>query len=273
MPFLTGIEPRSSQRRTRCRQKSEIHAFLPAFIGLITLPQYSDFLSQGTTEQASVVEELIVTVKGIADLSKTNAIEADRASSMSLDAAKGVSESNQYMSQMLDAMDLITSTSREIGKIVKAIDDIAFQTNILSLNAAVEAARAGESGKGFAVVSNEVRNLAQQSAEVAQNTTLLIESTVSAIENGRKIANATASSLQTVEEKTNFVSSAIARIAEASEHQASATSQVLTGINQVSTVVQINSATAEESAASAEELAAKAKILTEMTRQYKLFMH
>ena len=231
----------------------------------------SQTLSQGTTEQASAVEQLSITVTNIAELSKRNAEEANQAREMSIEAANGVDESNNYMTQMLSAMNEITATSKEIGKIVKAIDDIAFQTNILSLNAAVEAARAGASGKGFAVVADEVRNLAQRSAEAAKNTTALVESTVVAIENGRNIADATAKSLQQVEEKAGFVSNAIIKIAEASENQASATEQVLQGIDQVSTVVQTNSATAEESAAAAEELAAQAKILSNMTSQYKVY--
>jgi len=228
-------------------------------------------LAQGTTEQASAVEQLSATVSNIAGLSKMNAEQANKASGISIESAQVVNESNKYMNQMLDAMNNITATSKEIGKIVKAIDDIAFQTNILSLNAAIEAARAGASGKGFAVVADEVRNLAQRSAEAAKSTTALIESTVVAIENGTKIANATAKSLRVVGEKTEYVGEAIAQIVEASESQSSATEQVLQGINQVSTVVQTNSATAEESAAAAEELAALAKQLSELTGQYILF--
>ena len=230
----------------------------------------SQTLSQGTTEQASAVEELSSTVSGIAEISRTNAEEADKASEMSREATVGVDESNTYMTQMLDAMNEITSTSKEISKIVKAIDDIAFQTNILSLNAAVEAARAGASGKGFAVVADEVRNLSQRSAEAAKTTTALVESTVSAIDHGREIADSTAKSLQMVGEKTGYVNEAITKIAEASQQQATATQQVLIGNDQVSTVVQTNSATAEESAAAAEELAAQARELTAMTHQYKL---
>jgi len=230
----------------------------------------AQILAQGTTEQASAVEQLSVTVTNIAELSRMNAEQANLASAMSGQSAEGVDESNKYMTQMLQAMNEITATSKEIGKIVKAIDDIAFQTNILSLNAAVEAARAGASGKGFAVVADEVRNLAQRSAEAAKNTTTLVESTVVAIDKGRKIADSTAKSLRIVGEKTGLVSDAIDKIVEASENQSTATEQVLQGISQVSTVVQTNSATAEESAAAAQELAALAKQLTGLTGQYKL---
>ncbi len=230
----------------------------------------SQILAQGTTEQASAVEQLSVTVNNIAELSRMNAEQANLASAMSGQSADGVDESNKYMTQMLDAMNEITATSKEIGKIVKAIDDIAFQTNILSLNAAVEAARAGASGKGFAVVADEVRNLAQRSAEAAKNTTTLVESTVVAIEHGTKIADATAKSLRIVGEKTGLVSDAIDKIVEASENQTTATEQVLQGISQVSTVVQTNSATAEESAAAAQELASLSKQLTGLTGQYIL---
>ncbi len=231
----------------------------------------SQTLSKGTSDQASAIEELSATVSTISEFSKKNAEQAEAASKMSVEAARGVDESNHYMTQMLEAMNEITATSKAIGKIVKAIDDIAFQTNILSLNAAVEAARAGTSGKGFAVVADEVRNLAQRSAEAAKSTTSLIESTVVAIDNGRKIADATAKSLQIVEEKSDYVSDIIVRIAEASQNQALETERVLQGIDQVSNVVQINSGTAEESAAAAQELAAQAKVLSVMTGQYKFF--
>lgn len=231
----------------------------------------SQMLSQGTAEQASATEQLSATVSEISNFSRKNAEQASHASNISAEATQGINESNHHMDNMLDAMNEITETSKEIGKIIKAIDDIAFQTNILALNAAVEAARAGASGKGFAVVADEVRNLAQRSAEAAKSTTVLVESTVTAIENGRDIADATAKSLKLAEDKSDMINGIIAEISEASQAQASATEQVLQGIEQVSTVVQVNSATAEESAAAAQDLATQSKLLSDMTSRYRLF--
>jgi methyl-accepting chemotaxis protein len=231
----------------------------------------AQIMAQGTTEQASAIEELSANVSNIAELSRANAEQAAKANALSIESAQGIEESNSFMTQMLEAMNEITTTSREISNIVKAIDDIAFQTNILALNAAVEAARAGAAGKGFAVVADEVRNLAGKSAEAAKSTTALVDSTVAAISSGTKIAEETAKSLRFVGERSALVDNAISSIAEASENQAVATSQVLDGIDQVSIVVQTNSATAEESAAAAEQLAAQAKTLSELTSQYNLY--
>lgn len=227
-------------------------------------------LSQGATEQASSIEELSATITDISNRIKDNAANASEANALSQEASNGILNGNQKMTDMIAAMNDIANTSNEIGKIIKTIDDIAFQTNILALNAAVEAARAGSAGKGFAVVADEVRNLAGKSAEAAKNTTLLIENAITAIGNGTKIAGETAEALRQVVEKSNISAARISEIAEATTAQAEAVMQVTTGIDQISAVVQTTSATSEESAATAEELSAQAVTLKSLVGKFKL---
>lgn len=227
-------------------------------------------LSEGSTEQAATVEQFTASVEEISAQTIHNAQNADQASELAGSAMDKAKQGNLQMESMLAAMEDINKSSENISKIIKVIDDIAFQTNILALNAAIEAARAGQSGKGFAVVAEEVRSLAARSANAARDTTVLIGDSIKKVEGGTKIANETAGALREIEQGISLVSSLSDAIAVSSNEQSAGIAQVNQGIGQISQVVQSNSATAVESSAASEELLSQAEMLKQLVSGFQL---
>ncbi len=227
-------------------------------------------LSQGSTEQAAKVEALAGHITAVSDSVHKVAQGAQEANRISREVKDGLLASNDKMKNMTLVIQRISDRSTEIHKIVKTIEDIAFQTNILALNAAVEAARAGAAGKGFAVVADEVRALAGKSSEAAQETTVLLRQTVDSMGEGVRSAQDTADSMLAVVAQADEMSKLIDEIAEYTKHQDEDTGEINLGIGQISTVVQTNVATAEESAATSEELSGQAAMLRELVSRFQL---
>ena len=227
-------------------------------------------LAQGATEQAGTIQELSARLEDVSEKVNSNAEDAGRASQLARESGTLADETKGEMEGLMESMNAISAKSNDIGKVIKVIEDIAFQTNILALNAAVEAARAGYAGKGFAVVADEVRNLAAKSAEAAKNTTALIEDSICAVKEGVAAAGDTQESFQTLVGKMEEAVRVINHISDASEQQAGAIQEISAGVDQISSVVQTNSATAEESAAASEELSSQASLLHNLVSKFRL---
>ena len=222
----------------------------------------SQSLAEGASEQAASLEETSSSLEEMASMAKRNAASAESARQLSSQSRQAAEAGTAGMQAMTVAMDDIKASSGSIAKIIRTIDEIAFQTNILALNAAVEAARAGEAGMGFAVVAEEVRNLAQRSARAAKETASNIETAIAKSEQGVHISSTVAEALAEILEKTRKVDELVAEVAAASIEQSQGIAQVNTAVTQIDKVTQSNAANAEETASAAEELNAQAQTLT-----------
>ena len=230
----------------------------------------AQIFAQGSTEQAATIEELASSLHTMKDKTNTYANMTREAATLSNEIKSSAEKGSSQMSQMMQAVTEINEASGSIGRVIKVIDDIAFQTNILALNAAVEAARAGQHGKGFAVVAEEVRTLAAKSAEAAKDTGGLIENSIEKANLGLSMATETSASLQSIVEGINRNADIIAKMEDSSKQEASEIMMIDNGIDQVASVVQQNSATAQQSAAASEELSSQSAILKQLISQFKL---
>jgi methyl-accepting chemotaxis protein len=230
----------------------------------------SQALSQGAAESASTMAQITSSVQQMNDQTKQNAENATQANQLATQARANAERGNEQMGQMVKAMGEINESAANISKIIKAIDEIAFQTNLLALNAAVEAARAGKHGKGFTVVAEEVRNLAQRSAKAAKETAEMIEGSIKKTDAGTKIAEETSKALEEIVLGVSKVTDFISEIASASKEQALGIGQINEGLGQVDQVTQQNSASSEELAAASEEMSSQSEMVRQMLGKFKL---
>lgn len=245
-------------------------ASMQVMTGADQVASASQSLAQGSTQQASAIEQVTASITDIAERTRINANQANEANNLVQNTKESAMHGNVQMKEMIGAMEAINDSSENISRIIKVIDDIAFQTNILALNAAVEAARAGAHGKGFAVVAEEVRNLAGKSAAAASETAEMIEDSIRKVERGSQLATETAEALNTIVEEVDHIVTIINSITVAFNDQATAVAQIDQAISQVSTVVQTNSATSQQCAAASEELSNQAAKLKELVSRYRL---
>ena len=275
---VTGNDELAELARNTNQMKNTMHQLMENIglsasqvaAGAKNISDSGNMLAQGATTQAASVEQLSASIAEITNQTAQNAENAERANRLTGEANGKAEIGNKRMDEMLKAMADINDSSSSIAKIIKVIDEIAFQTNILALNAAVEAARAGQHGKGFAVVAEEVRNLAARSAKAARETTDIIEESIDKVNMGTKLANETSNALHSIKEGVGEVAVLVSEIAAASAKQNSSLQMLNQGVVQVSNVVQTNSATAEESASASVELSAQAELLKEAVSQFRV---
>lgn len=238
--------------------------------GSYQIADASKNLADGATQQASAIQQITASVSEIANKSKNNATEVADVQQLIMDTDSAIHSANEKMQQMMVAMKEIKSGSEDIQKIIKVIDDIAFNTNILALNASVEASRAGEHGKGFVVVAEEVRNLAGRSAEASKQTADMIEDSIQRVQKGASLADDTKDALHTISELVERITEAGSIIAKSSDEQALSASQIDNALMQISQITQTNSATSEQCAAASEELSAQTRTLNSQIAKFRL---